>query len=75
MNIKDELTEVIADAYRAGQEAMRERAATLCDERMESHRKERIRCGPGKRFGRLQVAEDEAFACAADIRTLKAEVK
>lgn len=31
MNINEELTEVIADAYRAGQEAMRERAAEVCD--------------------------------------------
>jgi hypothetical protein len=57
---------------RAGQEAALKEAAKKCDERMESHRKKRIRCGPGKRFGKLQVAEDEAFACAADIRTLRA---
>jgi len=62
----------MASAYRAGREAALREAAKKCDERMESHRKKRIRCGPGKRFGKLQVAEDEAFACAADIRTLRA---
>lgn len=58
---------------RAGQKAMRERAAALCRERQERHRRGRIRCGPGKKFGKLQVAEDEAFSCVSAIRTLKVE--
>lgn len=59
--------------HRAGQKAMRERAAALCHERQEKHRRGRIRCGPGKKFGKLQVAEDEAFSCVSAIRTLEVE--
>lgn len=68
-----EVEEARREGYSAGQRAMRERAAALCDMRSEDHWTRALTCSDARLWDMHDAMSSEAEQCADAIRALEVE--